>query len=736
MNIVNSIRNYNAQTLNVSEDPRTGAGAQAGINSIAIDPNSNMYKKTGTGVNDWQLIVKPSFETAYNVYVATTGSDIDGDGTQSKPWRTLVHAMDEVAGLTSWYNRYMINMAPGEYHEVDPINPLTAPVKLIGNIGIQSEGWNDSVFIYFDYNLVLDPVTWVTDDEFEDPRSAFINVNIQMGPSDAPSDPFASSTLCTLDFAALGPQGRYGKIYFNTTAIRSPLTVIGDNVENHAFFDGCFFYRDLILQDLSVLITNSNDIFAEDPYKFFISTKPRQPLPTVPPVAFFKDINVICISSWFKHVIVQPPYITNELDPYYNPRFTTNDFFENKAGGIFCVLDLEVHDLEIYGDQTYVQATASSIPSNIPNPDVDPSLQFFSLEPKFVLALGATCQRLNDANALAYLGTVPSDWNPEPTTVQEAIDQLASRTKALEIFDYDQTVYVSKNGVDAVGRGGQHEPYLTISYAMSQITDAAPSKRYVINVANGSYEENTLYIKPSVFIHGESIQGCSIFASTGGIILDPSFTGAGDYRSGFNNVKLRSPVNIDFFANTSNEGKIYINNCWVFTSTTVSSYNSVNQFVCENCLFFFDITAYGTQVQFQDCLAYSTTYIYCSLVDGSTFPFSLYNSTLGDVVAARWSGVGPDPGNTLSVTNIEAYNSSITGSLSLNDGANITCKATADFLPLKSKLTLLGGTSITLVNDAYGLAYTPAILANWSGIAPTSVSDALDRIAAMIGPIP
>ena len=52
MSVVNTIRNYNSLTLNVDSDPRTGAGAQAGVNSIAIDPDGNMYKKTGTGVND------------------------------------------------------------------------------------------------------------------------------------------------------------------------------------------------------------------------------------------------------------------------------------------------------------------------------------------------------------------------------------------------------------------------------------------------------------------------------------------------------------------------------------------------------------------------------------------------------------------------------------------------------------------------------------------------------------
>lgn len=41
-----------------------------------------------------------------------------------------------------------------------------------------------------------------------------------------------------------------------------------------------------------------------------------------------------------------------------------------------------------------------------------------------------------------------------------------------------------------------------------------------------------------------------------------------------------------------------------------------------------------------------------------------------------------------------------------------------------------------VVDDAGFMSYAPAVIANWSGFAPTSVADALDRIAAKIGPIP
>jgi hypothetical protein len=42
----------------------------------------------------------------------------------------------------------------------------------------------------------------------------------------------------------------------------------------------------------------------------------------------------------------------------------------------------------------------------------------------------------------------------------------------------------------------------------------------------------------------------------------------------------------------------------------------------------------------------------------------------------------------------------------------------------------------TCENKSTMVGYTPAILANWSNVTPTSVANALDRIAAAIGPIP
>jgi hypothetical protein len=55
---------------------------------------------------------------------------------------------------------------------------------------------------------------------------------------------------------------------------------------------------------------------------------------------------------------------------------------------------------------------------------------------------------------------------------------------------------------------------------------------------------------------------------------------------------------------------------------------------------------------------------------------------------------------------------------------------------ISSTLDFTGNTTIEYLDDATGLGYTPTNSANWDDPDPTTVQEALDRIAALIGPIP
>ena len=70
-------------------------------------------------------------------------------------------------------------------------------------------------------------------------------------------------------------------------------------------------------------------------------------------------------------------------------------------------------------------------------------------------------------------------------------------------------------------------------------------------------------------------------------------------------------------------------------------------------------------------------------------------------------------------------------------GSQVHLTATAEVFSAPPILS--GGAAlsqITLLSDASGEGYTPANTGNWNGTAPTSVANALDRIAAHSGPIP
>jgi hypothetical protein len=48
----------------------------------------------------------------------------------------------------------------------------------------------------------------------------------------------------------------------------------------------------------------------------------------------------------------------------------------------------------------------------------------------------------------------------------------------------------------------------------------------------------------------------------------------------------------------------------------------------------------------------------------------------------------------------------------------------------------LGGITVAILTSAYNIGYTPTVLADWNGVDPGDVGTALDRIAAVLTPIP
>lgn len=103
-----------------------------------------------------------------------------------------------------------------------------------------------------------------------------------------------------------------------------------------------------------------------------------------------------------------------------------------------------------------------------------------------------------------------------PITVSAAQINAAGGTVGIQTKD----IWVSNEGMDVVGHGTMDQPYQTITFALSQITDAALIKQYCIRLTCGLYNiVGDLSLKPFVHLN----LGNATVTCTGDINLDPAW---------------------------------------------------------------------------------------------------------------------------------------------------------------------------------------------------------------------
>ena len=289
-----------------------------------------------------------------------------------------------------------------------------------------------------------------------------------------------------------------------------------------------------------------------------------------------------------------------------------------------------------------------------------------------------------------------------------------------------QMIYVEKGGSDVTGDGTIGNPFLTVTHAMSTITDSSPTKRYGIIVGVGRFDEAALTITANVFIVGQGPLLTRI--STTGLTLgngwNPGFNS--DDRSGFENLTIAgSPIVIDFTSvglpQGAQSGKFYIYESWINPAITFTGNYSINQAIVQNSRFFDTVTV-------NDLFFEGDWSNFQAVVGNGTNPanqnssINFFNSTTTGLTITTIAGV-PFPGNGFGSSNI--------GSLNAN-GAGAIITGSVDFFPIRSLITLTGGATIAYLNDANGLGYTPTNPANWL-VVPTNVQQALDDLALNAG---
>jgi hypothetical protein len=159
-----------------------------------------------------------------------------------------------------------------------------------------------------------------------------------------------------------------------------------------------------------------------------------------------------------------------------------------------------------------------------------------------------------------------------------------------------QVKVVSKGGNDASGDGTLTKPFATVGAAMASITDASPTKRYLIKVQAGAYTEGAIALKANVFVCGDQKEAVRISATSFSLASD--FSGSADNRSGMSKLIIAAGnANFDWSAVTSAAGKLYFSEVSTNGSVTMKGHNNaIAQAQFDSCIFFAEVTVSGINV--------------------------------------------------------------------------------------------------------------------------------------------
>lgn len=275
------------------------------------------------------------------------------------------------------------------------------------------------------------------------------------------------------------------------------------------------------------------------------------------------------------------------------------------------------------------------------------------------------------------------------------------------------------------------KPFSTITAALNAITDASQTKPYNINVGAGIYTENVV-LKPWIFLIAENRKSTII---TGNVTLSPAFSNLGTRtvrdattaNTGIYDISLNGQVNFDLQTiGGTGSAFIFLTHCSCSNAPIWRARNDGDGLQIESSFLFSGLVGSGGSDGYisntyssgdisVDSKGYGGTSMLWEFV-GVYFPVGNLNlSTSGVPFEAR-----------LQTANI------MTGSLNASGTINVI----ADEVPIRTKVSLTSGATLTRTVDAFSYLYLPTNPVDWSGTTVMTIQQALDRIAAKIGPIP
>jgi hypothetical protein len=246
-----------------------------------------------------------------------------------------------------------------------------------------------------------------------------------------------------------------------------------------------------------------------------------------------------------------------------------------------------------------------------------------------------------------------------------------------------QIVYVNKGGNDGTGDGSFSQPFLTIQAAMTAITDATLTKRYVLDLGPGTYSD-PFALKPWFAIVGHSNLPTRI---SGVITFSADWTPAGDHRSSFQNITFPTVAQVfDFNTVASNEGKLLFQNCVFNLAPTFSAFSAINQVSHNGCMFFAGFTQIGINHTLSNCFMQNGGLMSLTSVnDGRNLPTILtgFGGGSDGGLTAVWTLSGG--ANQIQIS-LRAF--AIQGHVTL-DGASIAYLTGSEGFPKPANLTQL-----------------------------------------------
>lgn len=89
------------------------------------------------------------------------------------------------------------------------------------------------------------------------------------------------------------------------------------------------------------------------------------------------------------------------------------------------------------------------------------------------------------------------------TVIARDISSIGPRTEVIDLKNFSKIYYVStQTGSDRNGNGSKEQPWQTLTFALSKITDANESNHCAILVAEGTYSSGTIIMKEWVDLFG------------------------------------------------------------------------------------------------------------------------------------------------------------------------------------------------------------------------------------------